>query len=279
MACRRCAAAGVIPATSGRRWLLAVAGWARRYVPFGPVRRALPADLPAGHPESVAAVLPPEQEDLLAAIDDELLPGPVKGDQTVRIRATRTPQTRARRPGRRPGARLAAAATPGSTPGDMRIPAAGTGPPGSLRACPDRAVTGARDAAPVTVPRPGAGGPAPGPFGRLAAQRRCRAGRAGRGCGRGELRRPVPDGLRRPRGWRWWPRWRPRSRTRPRWCSPAWASRWRCTAGGRSGPGCSNVAAVGTSRVHERDRGRAGLAEPGDLGAAAGGLRAGVATR
>jgi hypothetical protein len=72
MACRRCAAAGVIPAGSWRRWLLAAAGWARRYVPFGPIRRALQADLPAGHPESVAAVLPPEQEDLLAAIDDEL---------------------------------------------------------------------------------------------------------------------------------------------------------------------------------------------------------------
>jgi hypothetical protein len=74
MACRRCAAAGVIPATSGRRWLLAAAGWARRFVPFGPVRRAAGADLPAGHPESVTAALPPDQEDLLAAIDDEFFP-------------------------------------------------------------------------------------------------------------------------------------------------------------------------------------------------------------
>ena len=70
-ACRRCAAAGVIPPASGRRWLLAAAGWVRRFVPFGPVRRAAAADLPAGHPESATAVLPQDQEDLLAAIDDE----------------------------------------------------------------------------------------------------------------------------------------------------------------------------------------------------------------
>jgi hypothetical protein len=74
MACRRCAAVGVIPPTPWRRWLLAVAGRVRRYVPFGPVRRALSADLPAAHPESVTAVLPPEQEDLLTAIDDQLFP-------------------------------------------------------------------------------------------------------------------------------------------------------------------------------------------------------------
>jgi hypothetical protein len=34
----------------------------------------MPAGLPAGHPESVTAVLPPEQEDLLAALDDEIFP-------------------------------------------------------------------------------------------------------------------------------------------------------------------------------------------------------------
>ena len=38
MACRRCAAAGVIPDTPGRAWLLVAAGWVRRLVPFGPVR-------------------------------------------------------------------------------------------------------------------------------------------------------------------------------------------------------------------------------------------------
>ena len=75
MACRRCAAAGVIPDTAGRVWLMALAGWVRRFVPFGPVRRPMPAGLPAGHPESVTAVLPPEQEDLLAALDDEIFPG------------------------------------------------------------------------------------------------------------------------------------------------------------------------------------------------------------
>ena len=74
MACRRCAAAGVIPATLGRRWLLAVAGWVRRYVPFGPVLRRMPAGIAPAHPESVQAVLPPEQEALLAEIDDELFP-------------------------------------------------------------------------------------------------------------------------------------------------------------------------------------------------------------
>src|SRR5207247_11374526 len=74
MACRRCAAAGVIPATAGRRWLLAVAGWVRRYVPFGPVVRRMPAGIGSGHPESMDAVLPPEQEALLSEIDDELFP-------------------------------------------------------------------------------------------------------------------------------------------------------------------------------------------------------------
>src|SRR5215471_12837708 len=74
MACARCAAAGVIPATPGRRWLLAVAGWVRRYVPFGPVVRRMPAGMVAGHPESMDAVLPPEQEGLLAEIDAELFP-------------------------------------------------------------------------------------------------------------------------------------------------------------------------------------------------------------
>jgi hypothetical protein len=74
MTCRRCAAAGVIPATSGRRWLLAMVGWARRHVPFGPVQRVPRADLPDSHPESATVLLRPEQEDLLAAIDDELFP-------------------------------------------------------------------------------------------------------------------------------------------------------------------------------------------------------------
>ena len=72
MACRRCAAAGVLPATAGRAWLLAMAGRIRRLVPFGPVRRPItPAGLAPGHPESVTAVLPAEQEDLLAALDTE----------------------------------------------------------------------------------------------------------------------------------------------------------------------------------------------------------------
>ena len=74
MACRRCAAAGVLPTGAGRRWLLAVAGWIRRYVPFGPVLRKMPPEPPADHPESMTALLPTDEEDLLAAIDDELFP-------------------------------------------------------------------------------------------------------------------------------------------------------------------------------------------------------------
>lgn len=74
MACRRCAAAGVIPATPARGWLLAAAGWIRRVMPFGPIRRPLPAGPVPGHPESMDVVLPLEQEQLLAALDDELFP-------------------------------------------------------------------------------------------------------------------------------------------------------------------------------------------------------------
>lgn len=74
MACRACAAAGVIPGTAGPACLLAVAGWIRRVVPFGPVIRPTPA-LPAdGHPEPVTAALPAGQEALLAALDDDLFP-------------------------------------------------------------------------------------------------------------------------------------------------------------------------------------------------------------
>ena len=47
-----------------------MAGWARRYVPFGPVLRALPA----GHPESLQSALPAEQEEQLAEIEAELWP-------------------------------------------------------------------------------------------------------------------------------------------------------------------------------------------------------------
>lgn len=74
MACRRCAAAGVIPDSAGRQWLMLLAGRVRCFVPFGSVRRPQPAGLGPGHPESLTRVLPPEQEDLLAAIDDEIFP-------------------------------------------------------------------------------------------------------------------------------------------------------------------------------------------------------------
>jgi hypothetical protein len=74
MACRRCAAAGVIPAGTFRGCLLAASGWVRRVVPFGPVRRRLPARPGPGHPESLTAELRPGDEELLAAIEDENFP-------------------------------------------------------------------------------------------------------------------------------------------------------------------------------------------------------------
>jgi hypothetical protein len=71
MACRACAAAGLSPAGASRGWLLAVTGWVRRLVPFGPVRRPLPPSPGPGHPESLTAELPAEDEEWLAAIEDE----------------------------------------------------------------------------------------------------------------------------------------------------------------------------------------------------------------
>lgn len=74
MFCRRCAAAGVMPATAGRAWLLAAAGRIRRFVPLGPVRRPMSAGLGAGHPESINAVLPADEEGLLTVLDAEIFP-------------------------------------------------------------------------------------------------------------------------------------------------------------------------------------------------------------
>jgi hypothetical protein len=71
MACRRCAATGIIPRTPGPAWLIAMI---RCFVPFGPVCRPTPALPAAGHPESMTTELPAEQEELLAALDDELFP-------------------------------------------------------------------------------------------------------------------------------------------------------------------------------------------------------------
>jgi hypothetical protein len=76
MACRTCAAAGVIPDAAFCGWLLVAAGWIRRLVPFGPVRRPLPPSPGPGHPESLTADLPLEDEELLAAIEDENFPEP-----------------------------------------------------------------------------------------------------------------------------------------------------------------------------------------------------------
>jgi hypothetical protein len=74
MACRRCVAAGVIPATAGRVWLLAAAGRIRRLLPLGPVPRPVPAGLGPGDPEPMTAVLPAEQEHLLTELDAEIFP-------------------------------------------------------------------------------------------------------------------------------------------------------------------------------------------------------------
>ena len=74
MACRRCAAGGVVPATAGRAWLLGAAARVRRLVPFGPVRRPAPEGLGPGHPESMTAVLPAAQEGMLAELDAEIFP-------------------------------------------------------------------------------------------------------------------------------------------------------------------------------------------------------------
>jgi hypothetical protein len=74
MACRRCAAAGVIPDTAGWAWLLAIAGRIRWLVPFGRIRPSLPAGLGPGRPESMTTALPAEEEGLLAALDRESFP-------------------------------------------------------------------------------------------------------------------------------------------------------------------------------------------------------------
>jgi hypothetical protein len=74
MVCRQCVAAGISPDSAAQAWLLLLASWVRRVVPFGPVCRATPTVPAAGHPESVTAVLSADQEELLAALDDELFP-------------------------------------------------------------------------------------------------------------------------------------------------------------------------------------------------------------
>jgi hypothetical protein len=81
MACRSCAAAGVIPAGPLGAWLLACAGSVRRRMPFGRVRRPLPLGPGPGHPESLTRELPPEDEELLAAIEDQNFPEPWRPGQ------------------------------------------------------------------------------------------------------------------------------------------------------------------------------------------------------
>src|SRR6266566_5804970 len=111
----------------------------------------------------------------------------------------------------------------------------------------------------------------PGSFGAVAAQRRCRAMRAGRGRSGGELHRPVPDGRRnsppaggsRPRG-------SDSGHRRPGLRLPGYrpgSARPPGAPGPGAEPGLSR-----RQRVHERDRRGSRLAEPSYLGHAAGRL-------
>ncbi|MGO9297649.1 MAG: hypothetical protein ACLP52_27835 [Streptosporangiaceae bacterium] len=71
MTCRRCSAAGVTT-TPWQRRLAVLAALIRDIRRPGHQMEALPA----GHPESVTAMLPPAEEELLAAIEAENFPSP-----------------------------------------------------------------------------------------------------------------------------------------------------------------------------------------------------------
>ena len=71
------------------------------------------------------------------------------------------------------------------------------------------------------------------------------------------------------------PPWKPRSRPPPPWSSPASASPWPCTAPPRDPRPHAEPGLRRRQRVHERDRGRTRLAEPGHLGPAPRRLRPG----
>ena len=156
---------------------------------------------------------------------------------------------------------------PGGRPVIPRVPLVLTGP-----ARPS--VPQARSPGKVSGAGPGWPGPGRDRSGRWLAQRGRRPVRPGRRRGGGQLHRPVPDGRRHPPppGDRR-PGGRDPRRRRPRVRLPghrAGAARPPRPAGPGAEPGLGR-----RQRVHERDRRRARLAEPGHLGDAAGGLRAG----
>jgi hypothetical protein len=64
---------------------MALTGWVRRFVPFGPARRPLPPG--PGPTPGVADAGLPEVEELLAALEDEL-PGTVKENQSMNTEPT-----------------------------------------------------------------------------------------------------------------------------------------------------------------------------------------------
>ena len=147
-------------------------------------------------------------------------------------------------------------------------------PPPTARPPPDPdppARPGARHPA---RPRPPAR-PAGRPLRPVAAQRRRRPGRPGRGRRRGQLHRPVPDGRSRPRT-------SPPIAALEAAIPDAAALVFACLGIALALHGrralrarALNLAAGRHQRVHERDRGRARLAEPGHLGPAPGRLRPG----
>ena len=128
----------------------------------------------------------------------------------------------------RPASLILIGHNPGGGPVMPRVPLVLTGPAGPSVPARPRHRQRLRDRM---------GRSRPGPLRPVAAQRRRRAVRAGRGRRGGELHRPVPDGRNRPRTSPPSPPSRPPSRTPPPWSSPASASPWRCTAAARCGPG------------------------------------------
>ena len=118
---------------------------------------------------------------------------------------------------------------PDGQPVTLRIPLALTGPAGP--SAPDIAGPGQ-----AAGPRPGWADPGPDRSGRWlrnAAAGLCVLAAAAAAVsfaafGTGWPKLPATS---RPS-----PRWRPPSPTPPPWCSPAWASRWPCTAAARSVP-------------------------------------------
>jgi hypothetical protein len=78
MGCQPCAAPGRDPGWGVSAAAAGYGGRARQVLPFGLTRRLLPPGPVSGPSESLTAELPPEDEEFLAATEDEILPGTVK---------------------------------------------------------------------------------------------------------------------------------------------------------------------------------------------------------